>query len=80
MYTHFNQKETALFLADGADGYAIGQQAEVSEIGSLTPDDLFLKLNELNQKADNAEALYGTMPDNTTPEIGTAPRRPVPTT
>lgn len=80
METTFNKQQTALFLADNATGYAPGQQDEIALIDSLTTDEIRTQLTDLNDQADNAETLFGTWPDNTVIEIGTAPRRPIPPT
>lgn len=78
METTFNKQQTALFLADGATGYAPGEQHHISEIDMLPQDEFIRILSDLNDQADSAETLYGTWPDNTVIQIGTAPRRPIP--
>jgi hypothetical protein len=78
--TTFDKQQTALFLADGHPGYAPGQQNDIAEIDLLPQDEFIRILSDLNVEANNAETVYGTMPDATIVEIGDAPRRPIPPT
>jgi hypothetical protein len=74
----FTQQQTALFLADGAEEYAAGQQDEISQIGNLTTDQITIQLTDMGEVADAAEVLNGTFPGDSVKEIGKRPRRPTP--
>lgn len=67
MATIFNIQQTALFLASGDFWLATDNG-----------DNLDQKLSELIDIADHEtpENLFGTMPDESQPNIGTSPRRP----
>ena len=67
----FDKNETALFLAEGDFWLAVAN--------AQMTDDLDGKLADLIDRADELDDpndLFGTMPDDTQPCIGTSPRRP----